>query len=264
MNFIEQSKGLISRGEVQEASKNLIEDIINALLGDPISVGKIIFTLIKSPFFFREQLFWTKMEAFLNGVYLNEADKEKLRAKLNKNGKERDNACRLIECIDRAETQQKIRYLINATRCLLADSIDLQTYFRICHAIKNTLEEDLQFLREHILTEDNHGDSLYTEGLLTAGLMYQSVFDPNGNQKYSFNTTVELVDKFAVSYDDVARYPNPTSNPDKDYSHQISLSTGIETISKDEIDRLSRVLGEESYYSPLVTKLSNEGYCETE
>lgn len=42
MKFTEQIKGLISRGEIQEASTNMLEDTINAVLGDPISIGKII------------------------------------------------------------------------------------------------------------------------------------------------------------------------------------------------------------------------------
>ena len=119
MKFTEQIKGLISRGEIQEASTNMLEDTINAVLGDPISIGKIIIAITKSPFFLREQLFWTKMEAFLNGVYLSEDDCAKLRATLTEDGEKEDNSLRLVESIDRAETQQKIRYLINATRCLL-------------------------------------------------------------------------------------------------------------------------------------------------
>lgn len=47
------------------------------------------------------------MEAFLNGVYLTEDDCTKLRATLTEDGKKEDNSLRLVESIDRAETQQK-------------------------------------------------------------------------------------------------------------------------------------------------------------
>ena len=116
MKFIEQIRERISRGEIKDASTNLLEDIANAVLGDPISIGKIIIALAKSPFFIREQLFWMKMELFLNGVYLSEDDRAKLRAKLTEDGAKQDNSLRLVECIDRAETQKKVQYLINATR----------------------------------------------------------------------------------------------------------------------------------------------------
>lgn len=83
------------------------------------------------------------MEAFLDGVYLTSDDKMKLSTKLVENGDKNDNVYRLVECIDRAETQKKIRYLINTTRSLLLDFIDSITYLRICHSITHTLEEDL-------------------------------------------------------------------------------------------------------------------------
>ena len=222
MKLIETAKSLVSRGEIQEASTNIYEDIINALLGDPISIGKIIIALTKSPFFIREQLFWAKMEAFLNGVYLNEDDCANLRAKLTEDGEKGDNPYRLVECIDKAETQQKIHYLINATRCLLTNFIDLPTYFRICHAVTHTLDEDLLFLKRHI-RESDFPYSVYAQGLLTSGLMYQSVIDANGDQKYSFTPIAEQVDRFAVSYDDVDRYPNPGPMLDQNSTPQVSI-----------------------------------------
>ena len=121
--------------------------ILNALLGNPISLGKVFLTFSKSPFFIREQIFWTKFEAFLDGVYLDENDRDKLRTKLVEDGNAKDNAFRLLDSIDRAETKQKINYLINATRCLLVNFINRSEYFRICHAITHTLDEDLVFLR---------------------------------------------------------------------------------------------------------------------
>lgn len=240
MKLIEQARSLISRGDIQEASTNILEDMINALLGDPVSIGKIIIALAKSPFFVREQLFWAKIEAFLNGVYLNEDDCAKLRAKLTENGEKNDNPCRLVECIDRAETQRKIHYLINATRCLLSDFIDLPTYFRICHAVTHTLDEDLLFLKEHI-GESDFPYSVYAQGLLTSGLMYQSVIDANGNQKYSFTPIAEQVDRFAVSYDDVGRYPNPSAILDQNNIPQISIPStewGTFTASNEEVEEM--------------------------
>ena len=206
MNLIEQARGLIARGEVQEASVNLLADSTSAILGDPVSVGKVLLALAKSPLFIREQLFWMKMENFLNGVYLSEEDKANLRSKIWRDGEYGDNPYRLVECIDRAETQQKISYLINATRCLLSDYIDLPMYFRICHTITQTLDEDLSFLSERI-NESDLPYSSYVQGLLTAGLMYQSVIDANGEQKYSFTPLAEHIDRYAVSYNNIKRYP---------------------------------------------------------
>lgn len=239
MDFIDQIKGLIANGKIQETSTNMLEDVINAVLGDPVSIGKIIIALAKFPFLLREQIFWTKMEAFLNGTYLHEDDCAKLCAKLTENGENRDNSLRLVESIDRAETQQKIQYLINATRCLLSDFIDRPTYFRICHVVTHTLSEDLEFLREHI----HERDMLYgsaVQGLLASGLMYQSVIDAKGEQKYSFTPLAGMVDQYAVSYSNVERYPNPGEFLQKFSSPQPQLPgiPEITAIGEEELEEM--------------------------
>ena len=99
----------------------------------------------------------------------------------------------------------------------------MTTYFRICHAITNTLEEDLRFLRDHITESDLSYDQ-FTQGLLTAGLMYQSVIDSNGEQKYSFTPIAKDIDQFAVSYNDDARYPNPTLRAQREEVPKTSIS----------------------------------------
>lgn len=207
MNYIEAIKERISTGEIQEASTDLFEDVLDAVLGNPVSVGKIIIALTKSAFFIRERLFWSKMEKFLNGVCLSKDDCDKLLVKLIENGEKKETAFRLVNIIDRAETQQKISYLINATRCLLENLIDRETYFRICHTITNTLEEDLAFLGEHIF-ETDLPYNISIQGLFTSGLMYQSVIDANGDQKYSFTPLAQIVDRYAISSNNIERYPD--------------------------------------------------------
>lgn len=147
------------------------------------------------------------MEKFLNGVCLSKDDCDKLQVKLAEDGKQKENAFRLVSIIDRVETQQKITYLINVTRCLLENLIDRATYFSICHTITNTLEEDLAFLGEHIFEADLPYD-ISIQGLLTSGLMYQSVIDANGDQKYSFTPLAQIVDQYAISSNNIERYPD--------------------------------------------------------
>lgn len=120
----------------------------------------------------------------------------------------------------------------------MLDFIDSTTYFRICHSITHTLEEDLQFLRDHI-AECDLAYSPCTQGLLTAGLMYQSVIDGNGDQKYSFTPTAKMVDKFAVSYDDRDRYSDTKIISNLEAIPQIRIpSTEWEEISNDDIEKL--------------------------
>ena len=178
----------------------------------------------------------------MSGVYLNEDDCAKLRSKLVDGQTNKDNVFRLVECIDRAETQRKVAFLINATRCLLTDFIDLQTYFRICYMITHNLEEDLLFLAEHIF-ESELPYSMYTQGLLSTGLMYQSIIDADGEQKYSFTLFAGMVDQYAISYDNIERYPNPRNfvnefaDPQPKLNNVIRQGT-IPTISEEDIENL--------------------------
>ena len=95
----------------------------------------------------------------------------------------------------------------------------------------------MQFLKVHIGESDISYD-VYVQGLLTSGLMYQSVIDGNEDQKYSFTPIAEDVDRFAVSYDDIERYPNPQISVQKT-TPQISIpSLEWQEISKDEINAL--------------------------
>ena len=66
----------------------------------------------------------------------------------------------------------------------------------------------MSFLKDHIDEEDLVYNS-YVQGLLTTGLMYQSVIDGNDESKYSFTPLARLVDQYAVSYENLERYPNP-------------------------------------------------------
>lgn len=65
MTFIEQVKTLISRGEIQEASTNFIEDILNAILGDSVSVGKIMIAIAKTLFLYANNYFGLRWRRFL-------------------------------------------------------------------------------------------------------------------------------------------------------------------------------------------------------
>lgn len=239
MAFIDDAKQLIASGEIKEEGFNLLLDTISALLGDPVSAGRVIITLGHSPFLLRERLFWGKIEKYLNGVYIEERDRAKLCAKLVENGTNDENAKRLIECIDRAETSRKVQYLINATRCLLADFIDRETFFRICRAITGLLDEDLQYLREHLGDNDlPYNDNV--QGLYSSGLMYSSVIGEN--PRYSFTPIAFSVDRFAVSYDDIERYPNPCA-----VDHHKLPNINIPTASNREIaEMLDDVFGKSS------------------
>lgn len=172
----------------------LLGDVIGAVLGDPASAVKVAGMLLDLP----DDIFWGKLEMFLNGIYTCEVVRERLCAKFEETGKKEECAFRLVSVIDRVESMQKIRYLIRATQCLMNGLIDCPIYFRICHVIMQALEEDLEFLKEHMGEEDlSYSDSV--QGLLTVGLMHESVIALDGVKKYSFVPFARKVYRYAVN-----------------------------------------------------------------
>lgn len=73
MSSIDDLKELLFSDEVKEKSKNLIEDLANAMLKNPVSAIKIILDIIEAPYFIREKLFLIKFKRFLNGIYQQES-----------------------------------------------------------------------------------------------------------------------------------------------------------------------------------------------
>lgn len=237
MLFSEEIKKLVTEKEVQTTSVNFLSDIASAVLGDKIAAAKVFYSISQVPFFYNEQRFWDNMSCFLDGVFSDEDDRAKLCAKLTEDGESGENPHRLVECINRAETKQKIRYLISATRCLLSDFIERSDFFRICHVITQAIDEDLLFLRDHI-SEENLSYSASVQGLLNVGIMYQSTYDAEGGQEYSFTPFAEVVDRFAISYDNVERYPNPTSFSPQQVAPRVTLLPL--TISDEDIQEICK------------------------
>ena len=192
-----------------------------------LAAGKIIFSLAKSPFLLRERIFWSKFELFLSGIDIDEDDRANFCKKLTEDGTKRENQYRLLQAIDYAETQRKIIYLINASRSLSANFIELPTYFRMCNAITNALPEDLEFLANHILDSADFSYDDTIQGLMNVGLMYQSTIGYNSLIKYKFTPFAKDLDKFAISFDDDGRYPMINGAPQ---SHEREIRQKVEQL----------------------------------
>lgn len=244
MDIIDDASLVFQRDDVKEGTINFALDSISALTGDIAAIGRIILTLRKAPFLFREQIFWSKMEQFLKGVYQKPDDIGLLKKKLDE--MVTNNSLRLIESIDRAETNRKIQYLINATRCLMNDLISRPMFFRICHAICQVIDEDLQFLKQcnDIVTIPY---SIEVQGLLSSGLLYRSVIDggqanegeANGdNGEYSLTPLGRAVKEYALSYDESRAQPLPLNEAEQTTLKTKVLGLELETITKEDINEI--------------------------
>jgi hypothetical protein len=219
MKLLELALKYVKDKTIVEGTVDFLSDIISTLNGDAFAGGKLVYTFINGTVFIREQLFWIKFEMFLNGIDISDDGRANFCKMLTEDGMKKENPYRLTQIIDRVDTLSKIDYLINASRCLSIGFIKLPVYFRLCHIINNSLLEDLHYLAEHILEDDEYEYSTEIQALTSNGLVYQSVIDVNNQDRYKFTSLAKDLDRFAISYNNIERYPNPvkkdeTSNQD--------------------------------------------------
>lgn len=206
MKFLDIVKSRVQDSEIIEQTENFLFDAVDALLGDPVAAGKIVYSLGRNAFLFRERLFWTKVEVFLSGIDTREGERAKFCEELEKYAANKEGAFRLVQIIDRADTETKIKYITNAAHAVANNYIDLSSFFRIIHAVASTLNEDLKFLGEHIKDKSEFVYNDNVQGLQNNGLMYQSLTDEE-NSRFKFTPLAEDLDEYAINFDNVERYP---------------------------------------------------------
>lgn len=235
MSIKSNTAELVTDSDIQDISTDLLLDTIEAFCGNPLAYGKIAKTLLQSPFLIKEKIFWSKVEQFLSGKHLSDAERIAFCKKM-KDGKT-DDIMRLLHYIDRAENTQKNLFLVNAARSLSYEYIELSDFFRICHAVTNTLYEDLLFAKEH-LKEHDLEYCIAIQGLLVSGLVFESVIGES--PRYSFTPLACLLDQFSLSFDDRDRYPNPSKKA-KDTSIPFKQIPDMEK-QKEEFETLQGML----------------------
>lgn len=201
---------LLSKIDKEKAIEECSEVIglaCSSASGDPAACAQLAVKIAGMPIQFGNYLFYSKLELFLEGTALDEKDREKLKRRLEANNTS-EFSLRLVELINRCESERKVRYLSNATRCLLNDYINRAQYFRICSAVTSALDEDLAFLRDHLFDGGDFLEySIEAQGLANVGLMLQGS-RADARPSYTFTPLARLVDQFAISFEDAKRYPD--------------------------------------------------------
>lgn len=202
--------GASDKAEVTNAMENMADLAslcYDAVTGNPFALAQIMTKVAGTCFLIPNALFVTKLTGFLNGVELSEKDREKMRKKLGPDGSS-EYAHRLVELINQCESERKVKYLSNATRALIDDCIDRQLYFRVCNVVTQLIEEDLVFLRDHVLEGDRtYPYSIEVQSLASMGLMLQRA-RADASLDYTFTSLAKQVDQYTVSFGDNERYPD--------------------------------------------------------
>ena len=198
--------------EVKKKFSDNIATTILAIMGFPAAQIQIGVLLAKGAISIPDWLFYNKLDKFLRGLELSDRDRADMRAFLASKGCATDNCIRIMNCINMVESEKKIEFICNATRCALANEMDLQLYFRIVNAINVLMEDDIEFLAENIhsikVPAENHFESnRHTQALFTVGAMkiITTVWE---NGDYAFTPFAKLIDVSTINFPNDARYPN--------------------------------------------------------
>lgn len=151
----------------------------------------------KFPWLYSEWKFWDNMDKFLNSGILTDDDKQKLVDRLSNEKNKEDIGKEIIALVAKANNDKKLAYILNTTKALANSKINLSYYFRICHVVFNTFEDDLQFLNAHI-NENSIAYSIEVNGLMASGLAYDRGINENDAPSYSFNEFAKLVSEYAL------------------------------------------------------------------
>lgn len=143
---------------------------------------------------------------------------------------------RLLGYVDKADSEQKINYYINVTRSLFMGCINNTDYFRIMKAVSETLNEDLEYLREVATTLNIIKGNMQILALERSGLVLQAGIDANESietQGYAVSSLGRMVDCFAISLEDEERQ--------KHYEKEViqqNLAVDLPTASDEDIRKI--------------------------
>ena len=202
MKFSDKAKALQESEEFSEAIKNFTRNVIDAAMGDVIAAAGAMKFIFSSPMFIRECLFWEKFAMYIDGVFLDDDDIKKLSEIFADKEEKEEYSRRIIKVIDDIDLKVKVLYINNLTRSLLSGFIVKPDYFRLINVIKDTLEEDLQFVKKEIVSQHLKAN-IHFEFLKQNGLAIQTVIsdqDSDDGDEYKFTPLAHMLDQYGLSY----------------------------------------------------------------
>ena len=211
---------------IAEIKKSAIEDTASLLH----PYGKTIVMIVKTVHDIPMLLFWSKIERFLRGIdSLSCDERQRIIERFADDGNE-EYVKRLICLIDDMDVDDKIDFIANLTKALAEGFIDTDMYFRLIHSIKNTLYEDLLYLKQNVRNNEIPRN-INIVSLEQTGLAYQSVI--GGEGVYEVSDLGTKVVYYGVEYD------NMDQNEDLHFKlgSPISIPPGLEPLKENVVNQ---------------------------
>jgi len=195
--------------EVADQFDGVIDPLLDLLLPNA-PILPLAHALIKVPSGLNDYWLCKKFEKFYKAIYhSNLTDSVKYSSQLfGDESTAHENAFRLIQYIDKAESLKIIDYIINASRAVGNQMIAASDYFRIIRAIVHSFPDDLSYFRSIAASKEPQFGDIRIMSLAQSGLMISStimVGRPIEEQGYSITRLGFLVDRYALSFDDEER-----------------------------------------------------------
>lgn len=192
---------------VKEIGLITLEEVANCLQEDVPYIVKVGKNLLSLPHLIQQEIFWNKFTKFVKGIKSDPTFEAKFATKIANAEDRSEYAKRIITILEKIEEEQKVDYILNATRALCWDQIDRSVYFRICRAIENVYIEDLKFVFDNYDEKEYFAEDMTIAELTSHGLMRQEIndagtLDPNYVAKtHVFTELGKLVYDMALNYE---------------------------------------------------------------
>lgn len=231
----------LKTNNLRKYSMDIVDNMLESLGLNCIAKKNLAMQLIKMPFLMKDAFYWYKFHLFISGISEGEKNLE-LGAKLSNKlfdtpENTKKNGMRLLEYINKADSEQKIGYYVNATKSLFIENIDIVSYFRIIKAISETLNEDLEYLENIAMQENEIKGNMQILALERSGLVIQASLshrESTESQGYIISSLGRMVDCYAISFENNERITFYKNNKMKDYY----FDSGLREISNEEIEEM--------------------------
>ena len=202
---------IIELNDVGEVLDGLTDPMIELLLPEQAAVLSLAHAALKIPGTIKDYCLYQKFHHFLVAIRNNDLqDSVKFSSQLfNDEKTARENALRLIQYIDKAETLTVVDYMVNASRSAGNGLITESDYYRILWVLANAYPDDLHYFRSIAASEGSVQGNTRVIALAQFGLLITEGIDRNRsieNQDYRVTSLGMMVDKYALSLNDEERW----------------------------------------------------------
>lgn len=148
-NYIEYFSVILCDNDTKELLEEGKKLFVN--VSPKLSKAINIFKTVKD---LPSKLLWSKLESFLSGA--SDIPREKRQNYITKLGERQSKKDieRMFNIINNISEKEKMVYLVNLYKHLLSEDIDRKQFFIMSNSIKDSIYEDLQYLKEHINDTD--------------------------------------------------------------------------------------------------------------